>query len=602
MRRRWNILMSRTRRATLVASAVAIASLTLAACGGSGGGGSSSSASTGSATGFNAAITNVVNASDKTGGTLRLGASGDCDSWDGANQYYGWCWDMGRLYSRNLLGFKAQPGAAEFTPDMATDLPTHNADFTSWTFTLRDGLKWEDGTPVTTADFKYGMERLFATDIFATGAGAYFTCILSKCDASGVPAYKGPYADPTGGLSNIVTTDKTITYNLVAPQPEFQWLMALPTAGPVKQSADKGKQYTLHPLSNGPFKFETYQPGKSVTWVRNPNWDQATDPIRKPKVDKVTLTIFSNPDDIDQRVQAGDIDLVADGSIQATFQTKILSDPTLKAQADNPNSGGTRYLVVFQTVAPLTNADCRKAIFYAINKVDLRLARGGTTAGEIAGSMTPGGIAGHESTDQYNPYPNGTDFKGDVTKAKEALTACGQPNGFTINEAYVPGGKADKVLAATQAALAKVGITVKPLAGEQASYYSTLIGSPATVVSKNIGMAQAGWGYDYPSVNGFFKNIVSTQAIKPSGTSNYASLSSPTVDQGLEAAGKATTAAEMDAAGKQVNHGVMDAAVYLPYLWDNNFLYRSPRLTNVYCAAATQNLYDYVSIGTTDGK
>ena len=100
-------------------------------------------------------------------------------------------------------------------------------------------------------------------------------------------------------------------------------------------------------------------------------------------MDKVDLTIYpDNPDAADKHLKAGDTDLEADGGVQATLQAQIAADPKLKANADNPATGFTRYLVVFQTVAPLTNADCRKAIFYAINKSDLQLARGGTSAGD----------------------------------------------------------------------------------------------------------------------------------------------------------------------------------------------------------------------------
>jgi peptide/nickel transport system substrate-binding protein len=501
------------------------------------------------------------------------------------------------------MGYSGKPGPAAVEPDLAAAAGEHDADFKTWTYKLKDGVKWEDGTPVTSADVKYGFMRLFATDVFATGAGFYYTCILSTCDKDGVAAYKGPYKDPTGDLPSITTPDdKTVVFHLNASTPQFDFMTALATSAPVKKSADKGAQYTAHILSNGPFKFDSYTPGKSATWVRNTNWDQATDTIRKAKVDKVTLTVFSNPDDLDQRLKAGAVDLIADGGVQATLQATIQADPTLKANADNPTTGFTRYLVVFQTVKPLDKLECRQAIFYAINKKDLQLARGGTSAGQIATSMTPAGIPGHEEQSAYNPYPNGADYTGDIAKAKELLTACGQPNGFELNMAYVPGGKADKVLAATQQALAKIGITVKGSAGEQASYYSSFIGSPANVISKNLGMAIAGWGPDFPSLNGFYQTIASGKAIKPSGTSNYASLNDPKVNDAIDAAASESDTAKLDELGKTINHGIMDNAVYLPFLWDAAYYYRNPRLTNIYLTPALGTYYDYVNIGTSDGK
>ena len=198
--------------------------------------------------------------------------------------------------------------------------------------------------------------------------------------------------------------------------------------------------------------------------------------------------------------------------------------------------------------------------------------------------------------------PDGSDNTGDLAKAKDELTKCGQPNGFTLKMAYVPGGKADKVLAATQAALKRVGITVTPLAGEQASYYSTFIGSPQNVINKGMGMAIAAWAPDFPTLNGEYQNIVTTGAIKPSGTSNYASLSDPKIDQAVNQAGQTTDSGKLEELGKTVNHAVMDGAVYLPFLWDASYYYRNPRLTNVYLSPGTSFYYDYVNIGTTDGK
>ncbi len=593
------------RRATRLATVLAAGALALAACSSSGSTGSSSPSAGGTA-GFDAAIKNVVNPSTATGGTLNIGATGDCDSWDPANTYYGWCWDMQRLLHRNLMGYKSVPGAdgTLVVPDLAAAAGEHNADFTEWTYKLKDGIKWQDGTAITSADAKYGIERLFATDVFATGAGAYYTCLLSKCDAAGSPAYKGPYADPTGDLPSVTTPDATtITFKLNSANPAFDYYMALTTSAPISKAHDTRATYTNNPFSSGPYQVGAYSPGKSLNFVRNTNWSQATDEIRKPLVDKVNLTIFSNADDLDKRLQAGTMDVIGDGGVQQTFQTKIFTDPATKANADNPSTGYTRYLAVMQTVAPLTNIDCRKAIFYAINKDTLRLARGGKSQGPIASSMAPASQPGYETPEQYNPYPNGADFTGDVTKAKEALTACGQPNGFDINVGYSNSSpKGPAAFAAIQQALSKVGINAKGLPNPQANYYSTFIGQPKNVLDKKIGLALAGWAADFPSVNGFWNNIVNGETIKPSGTSNYASLNDPAVNKAIDDSAKTSDATALADLGKQINHGVMDNATYLPYLWDAGVYYRNPRMTNVYLNQGLSMYYDYVNIGVSDGK
>jgi peptide/nickel transport system substrate-binding protein len=98
---------------------------------------------------------------------------------------------MQRLYLRNLIGYKVLNGNKfELTPDLATDMGTHNADFTQWTYTLKPGVKWENGKPITALDVKYGLERNFASAEIPGGPSSYFT--------SGLKApknYRGPYKD-----------------------------------------------------------------------------------------------------------------------------------------------------------------------------------------------------------------------------------------------------------------------------------------------------------------------------------------------------------------------------------------------------------------------
>ena len=108
-------------------------------------------------------------------------------------------------------------------------------------------------------------------------------------------------------------------------------------------------------------------------------------------------------------------------------------------------------------------------------------------------------------------------------------------------------------------------------------------------------------GPGLPDLNGFW-NIVSGKAIKPTGTSNYACLNDPAVNDAIDQAGQTTDASKLTDLGHTINHGVMDNAVYLPYLWDSAFYYRNPRLTNIYLTPGTGFYYDYVNIGVSDGK
>jgi peptide/nickel transport system substrate-binding protein len=587
-----DLFMANTRRATQLAAVGAVAALVLAACGG----GSSSSSSETPASGFNAAVNGKVNVSDKTGGSLNLGASSDCDSYDPARTYYAYCWNIQRLFTRSLMGFAPEPGAAgtKILPDLATAAGTANADKTEWTYTLKDGVKYEDGTPITSKDVKYAVERLFATDVINGGPSSYYTSLLD------VNGYKGPYADPNGDLSSITTPDdKTITFKLNKSFADFDYLMALPTAAPVPKAKDTKADYGKKPVSSGPYKFESFEPNKSTVWVRNTNWDQATDTIRKPLVDKITITIVADPADLDKRVLAGDVDFAVDGGLQPENRAIVLADPTKKANADNGTTGFTRYIAVMQTVEPLTNKACREAVFYAFNKSDYRKIRGGDTGGDIANTMTPPIVPGYDEA--YDPYPDGADNTGDLEKAKAKLAECGQPNGFSMNLAYVNAGLGPKLFASVQQNLARVGIKVGSAPADASNYYSTWIGSPKNIIDQNIGIAIAGWGADFPTAYGFWQSIANGNAILPEGNSNYPSLNDPKVNDLLDQLTKADVSAAEPLA-KQLDQAVMDNAVYLPVQFDKMFPYRNPRLTNVYLNGGVGNYYEIVNTGVSDGK
>lgn len=581
--------MANTRRATAIAAVGAAAALVLAACGGGSGSGDTAAP----ASGFNAAVSAKVNPSDVKGGTLKLGASSDCDSYDPARTYYAYCWDIQRLFTRSLMGFAPEPGAkgTAVVPDLATAAGASNADKTEWTYTLKDGVKWEDGSAITSKDVKYAVQRLFATDVINGGPSSYFTSLLS--DGS----YKGPYADPNGDLPSVTTPDdKTITFKLNKPFADFDFLMALPTAAPVPASKDTKADYGKKPFSSGPFKFDSFEPSKGTTWSRNTNWDQATDTIRTPMVDKVTLTIVGEPADLDKRVLAGDIDLVADGGLLPESRATVLADATKKANADNPVTGFTRYIAVMQTVAPLTNKACREAIFLAFNKADYRKIRGGDTGGDIANTMTPPIVPGYDPN--FNPYPSGADNTGDIEGAKAKLAECGQPNGFNINMAYVNSGVGPDLFASVQQNLGRIGIKIGSAPNDGSSYYSTWIGSPKNIIDQKIGVAVAGWGADFPTAYGFWQSIANGNAILPEGNSNYPSLNDPKVNDLLDQLTKEGDKAKADDLAKQLDQQVMSNAVYLPVQFDKTFYYRNPRLTNIYLNGGVGNYYDYVNVGT----
>ena len=144
------------------------------ACGGGGSSGQGTGQSTAAAE-FNAGLTAPVNPSETKGGTLRVANSGDWDSLDPGETYYGYSWNFSRLYGRSLLMFKVAPGkeSNELVPDLAEGLGEASPDGKTWTYKIKQGVKFEDGTEVTSADVKYAVLRSTDKETFPNGP-AYF--------------------------------------------------------------------------------------------------------------------------------------------------------------------------------------------------------------------------------------------------------------------------------------------------------------------------------------------------------------------------------------------------------------------------------------------
>ena len=583
--------MSRYRTMGLAAVGAA-AALVVAACGSSGGGGAKTGTS--AAAGFNAAITKVINPSGKKGGTIVFDNSSAPDSTDAGNTYYAFNLDFTRLYATPLTTFQSCPGSCgnNIVPALATSLGTASNGNRTWTYHIKSGVKFEDGTPVTSQDVKYAVERTFDRTVLPNGP-SYFAVLL----AGNAATYKGPFHTSNKfGLTSVLTPDpSTVVFQLNKPFADFNYVVAFPQTAPVNPAKDTGANYQLHPLSTGPYKFASYQLNKQYTLVPNPAWNPSWDPQVKQLASKIIVNLGVNANDIDQRLIHGQIQMDQAGSgVQAAARAQILSSNTLKASSDDPVNGFMWFFYLNTKVAPLNNVHCRQAIEFAANKNTLQTAYGGPYGGAIASTAMPPTIIGYQSFDQYHALsmPNG-----DAAAAKAQLKLCGQPNGFTTNIAY-RSDRPREVASATalQAALATVGIHAGLKSSTAATYYSNFAGVPNYVHSHDLGILAGGWGADWPDAWGWFDEISNGNAIVPAGNTNISELNDPLVNGWLASMQAATTPAAKNAFANQINVQVMKDAAILPAVYSKGLLYRSPSLTNIY-VQKYYGMYNYGVLG-----
>ncbi|WP_436493244.1 ABC transporter substrate-binding protein [Actinokineospora sp. HUAS TT18] len=584
-------------RVVSVVALGAVAALGLSACGGSSGGGGGGGTGGGTTeAAFGAAAGKVFNPSDTKGGTLRFANSGDWDSLDPADTYYGYSWNFIRNYGRGLVAFKSAPGAAgnELAPDLAESLGEPSNDAKTWTYKIRKGVKYEDGTEVTSKDVKYGVLRSLDKKTFPNGP-TYLNDFLD------LPAdYPGPYVDKNVDAVKAIETpdDYTIKFNLKTSFSGFDYFVGMPVSIPVPQAKDTGTEYKKHVLSTGPYKFESNDLGKKFVLVRNDQYDPKTDPAtgRKPLADKLQVELNVNAADIDNRLQSGDLDISIEGTgVQPAGQAKVLNDPALKAKADNPVNARTWFTVLNSEVAPLDNVECRKAVLFAADKTGYQRSYGGATGGDIATSLMPPVIPGQRKIDLYGAL---TKPEGDVEKAKEALTKCGKPDGFSTAISYRAERPKEKATAESlQQSLGKVGIKLDIKPFPLADYTKLYVGKPEFAKSNGIGLIIYGWGADWNDGFGFMQQIVDSRTIRAAGGNTNLGIRLPAVDAKVDEALKETDAKKRESLWADTDQLVMENAAALPGVWAKGLLFRPANLTNVFVTEAF-GMYDYTAIGT----
>jgi peptide/nickel transport system substrate-binding protein len=528
--------------------------------------------------GYNAARDSVVRPSTRAGGTLRFGRTADFDSLDPGNTYYAFAWNFLRFIGRCLVTFRPAPGSAgqQLVPDLAESLGSASAGGKVWTYRLRRGVRFEDGSPVTARDVKYAIVRSNFQPEVLSGGPTYLRRYLGSPDAIEVP-------------------DRyTLVFRLAEPFAGFDLLASLPSTIPVPERLDRGPDYTLKPASCGPYRVQEYRRGERLVLVGNRAWRPATDPVRRRLADRIEVDLAVPGHELDRRLLAGEIDIdLAGVGVQPATIDAILADPALRRDADNPLIGYTWLYAINPKVPPLDDIHCRRAVQYATDKLGMQSAYGGPVAGEVASTVLPPTLPGHRPFDRY---PGGPDHRGDPVAARAELAAAGRPDGFSVRIA----ARADRLkeFGAAQAlcaSLARVGIAAEVVPFRSSDYFDTYAGVPAYVHANGIGIIMFGWAADFPDGLGFLSQITDGRAIKASGNHNFAEIDMPEVNALLDRGAQTTEPPAREAIWSAIDRLVMEEAYLCPYLYAKSLLFRSPRVRNVYVTGA-YGMYDYVSL------
>jgi peptide/nickel transport system substrate-binding protein len=526
----------------------------------------------------------------KKGGTLTLLASGDVDdALDPGYSYYQLDFIYNYAVERTLISYKPDD-LAKASPDLAESYPEVSDDGKTVTVKLKKGIKFAPPVDreVEAKDVKYALERCFLPQVGNGYANLYWSSVI------GSEEYKNGKAKEVTGLQ---TPDK---YTLVmklsrATGTTAAQALALPCSAPVPKEVaakrDKGKKstYGQYLVATGPYmvqndsktgKVTGYQPGKRITFVRNPNWDPDTD-YRPANVDRIVFDEGIDPNVGNRKIIQGRgmIGNPTDLSPPPSFLKANLS------RKDNlipgPFTDRVRYVALNTKKKPFDDPNVRKAVAAGLDRAAMNLAFGGKTVGAVANHILTPGINGFEEAG--GTKGTGVDFlqnpNGDRRLAAEYLRKAGFEDGkYSGPRILMVVDNSANQKAAGQVVLdsmEKLGFDVNFRAVPRDTMYSKFCNVPKNQPEV---CPSVGWLKDFadpqtmldPTFNG--KNIVA------SGNVNWPQLDDPKLNKAMDDAEVIVDPDERGKAWAKIDRQVTATGAAIPWQWDKAVLVKS---TNV---------------------
>jgi len=496
--------------------------------------------------------------SSHRGGTLTVWAPVDwMDSQDPALAYSALSWSILALTNDGLVGFRHTGGLENNTlvPDLARSLPEPTDGGTTYTFQLREGVRYSTGAPVRAEDFRRGIERVFANldaDGYPSGGVPYFSGIVGATVCNRTP---GAPCDLSDGIVADNETG-TVTFHLRAPDPDFVFALTMPFGFAVPaDSPDVLGDVETFPAT-GPYVIDRYEPGEVVELVRNPefrSWSQAARPDGFP--DRIVWRLGSDQDAMVEDTLAGKADLVF---VPPSDRIVELSSSHAGQLHLTPRAN-TVYMDLNTQAPPFDDVRVRRALNFAVDRSEVEALAGGEF--HAACQILPPNLPGFASYCPYTRHPNGT-WTPDLERAQELVDASDTAGtkvtvwaSEDANAVSVPIGKYFKDL------LEQLGYRANLRRVSKPEWASALYGRP-----REAQITFASWTSDYPTASGFINPLFVCHA-----PYNNTGFCDPAIDRRIsEATGLRLT----DPAGAgdlwaSIDHDLVDQAPWVPLgTWD----------------------------------
>lgn len=443
------------------------------------------------------------NAEPRAGGTLHVASKDGVSTLDPTIGYDEATYFVLRLLYESLLDYA--PGSTELVPRLAERWEV-SADATTYTFWLRPGSAYSDGSPIVAGDVKYSLERALAT------ADSPFSQWLA--DIVGADAVVAGTTKDCAGIT--APDDRELVIRLAHPNAGFAYVMAMPFTTPQRAAhvAAAGAELRRTPLSSGPFVLVEWTEGTRIVVARN----TAYGGNQRVYLDSLVLQENIPRDTQFLMFERGELDTI--DRLAAPDYLWVLSQ-----EAWTPNVRSRPLLAVYGarfdvTRPPFTDKRVRQAFNYALDKSHTTKLLNGTSI-PSHGMLAPGVFGRDEA---LAPYPH------DPAKARALLADAGFPHGLAVDYVTIADEEAEKIAASMQGDLAEAGIDMRISLVTYATYVS-MIGTP-----DGPAFAFAGWAGDSPDPTNFLDAKFHSRAISDTASSNDSFYRRPELDALLDAA------------------------------------------------------------------
>ncbi|MDO8735635.1 MAG: peptide ABC transporter substrate-binding protein [Thermoleophilia bacterium] len=473
--------------------------------------------------------------------------------------------NIARYLFDGLVGYDTE--TSEVVPAVAESWES-NSDATEFTFHLRKGVRFSNGSEVKAGDFVYAWSRALAPDTMSSTAYAILQPVMGATDLAD---------GKTDKLTGVEAADDyTLKVTLEFPMADFVSLLGHPVAAPVPKDEVENAQFRFaeHPVGNGPFILTEWKHDDQVVLEKNPDYYG-----QDASIDQAVARIIPNPATAVAELKAGNVDAVR--TIPAGQTEALRNDTSVKFFQGPANA--VRFLAFDVTKPPFDNQKVREAFAWDMDSIKIadKVLQGQEYP---ADGIVPTSIPGHQA--DVMPYSF------DPEQTAKRLEEAGFPGGAGLPPMtlYYPGvGPAADTAQAIQSDLKKSGIQVEITGMDEGAFRDQML-------SGGMSLFLISWQADAPSIDSFLFPLFESSNIGATDVFQYAN---PEVDELLGKARSAPDVNQRTGFYNEAERKILADMPMVPITFGQDAMVYSPRVTNFVHTSLGDIALDKITVSQT---